>query len=162
MKMNDFVPFLGCSELNVELVNILKSAGADIQSLSRKKLRSQGIEGLELRDLGLFLTFEERQSFERSSGQPRDAGEAILAGVFAYGQGSKTYAEYKGAIPFSKGAVAVRADALREFGTPSKTEVDEDEDTVDWDDWFKNGLQLRCTYRADGSIKVISVSVPLK
>lgn len=160
MTLNELLPFIGCSELNAGLGQLLKSAGANIASLSMKKLRSQGVEGMEIHAQGLALTFNEREDYIRTYAEPKDEGEAILVAVFAYGAGSKTFKPYQGPIPFSKGPIANRQDALREFGTPLRTE--EEDDVVEWDQWVKDGLQMRTTYRDDGSVKVLSFTVPFK
>lgn len=160
MTLDELLPFFGASELDAGLARLLKSAGSDIGLISKKKLRVQGMEGIELHDRGLALTFNEREDYIETYGTPKDAGEAILVAAFAYGAGSKTFRSYAGPIPFSKGPIANREDALREFGTPQQTE--EEDDIVEWDQWIKDGLQVRTTYRDDGSVKNISFSVPFK
>lgn len=160
LTLHELLTFLGASELDAGLARLLKSAGSDIGSISRKKLRMQGMEGIELHDKGLALTFNEREDYIETYGMPKDAGEAILVAVFAYGAGSKTFKPYAGPIPFSKGPIANRQDALREFGTPYRTE--EEDDVIEWDEWNKDGLQVRTTYRDEGSVKIISFSVPFK
>ncbi len=160
MTLNELLPFLGASELDAELARLLKTAGSDIGLISKKKLRAQGMEGIELHDRGLALTFNEREDYIETYGTPKDAGEAILVAAFAYGAGSKTFRPYAGPIPLSKGPIAHREDALRAFGAPQQTE--EEDGVVDWDQWIKDGLQVRTTYRDDGSVKNISFSVPFK
>lgn len=160
MTLNDLLPFLGHSELNANLDQLLKSAGASVQSLSAKTLRAEGSDAIELKSLGLELAFWEREGFERKMGAPKDAGKAILAAVFAYGPGGKSFKPYKGPVPFSGGPIAKRQDALTEFGTPALTE--EDDDVVEWDQWIKDGLQVRATYNDDGSLWNLSFSVPFK
>jgi hypothetical protein len=160
MTLNELLPFFGCSELDAGLAQLLKSAGANIASISKKKLRSQGVEGIELHAQGLAMTFNEREDYIKTYAEPKDAGEAILVAAFAYGAGSKTFKPYTGPIPFSKGPIANRQDALREFGTPHRTE--EEDDVVEWDQWIKDGFQVRTTYRDDGSVKVVSLTIPFK
>jgi hypothetical protein len=33
---------------------------------------------------------------------------------------------------------------------------------VEWDQWIKDGFQVRTTYRDDGSVKVVSLTLPFK
>ena len=160
MTLNELLPFLGCSERDAGLAALLKAAGADIASISMKKLRVQGMEGIEIKPHGLALTFSERDDYIATYAVPKDAGEAILVAAFAYGAGSKTFKAYAGPVPFAKGNVADREDALREFGAPARTE--EEDDVVEWDQWTKDGLHLRATYRNDGSLKVLMIAVPAK
>lgn len=150
MILNKLLPFFGYSELNDDLAKLLEMAGGNIDSLSRKTLRVEGSDAIELKAIGLELAFREREGYERKFATPKDSGEAILAAVFAYGAGSKTYAPYEGPIPFGNGKILNRSDALREFGVPIKTEKDEDNDAIEWDQWLKEGLQLRSSYRDDG------------
>jgi hypothetical protein len=160
MTLNDLLPLLGHSELDANLERLLKSAGASVQSLSAKTLRTEGSDAIELKALGLELAFWEREGYERKVGAPKDAGQAILVAVFAYGRASKSVKPYAGPVPFSSGPIATREDALREFGTPELTE--EDDDVVEWDQWTRQGLQLRATYQEDTSLWNLSFSVPFK
>lgn len=160
MTLKELLPFFGHSELNTDLGQLLKSAGANIQSLSAKTLQAEGSDAIELKSLGLELAFWEREGYEQKIALPKDAGKALLAGVFAYGPGSKRFKPYLGPIPFSDGPVTKREDALRAFGTPQMTETDDD--VVDWDQWAKDGLQLRATYHDDGSLWNLSFSIPFK
>lgn len=161
MKLNDLLPFFGHSELNSDLAQLLKSAGASIQSLSPKTLRTEGSDAIELKSLGLELAFWERGGYERKiAAPPKDAGAAILVAAFAYGAGSKAFKPYTGPIPFSNGPIINRQDALREFGTPHETE--EEDNVVEWDQWIKDGLQVRATYHNDSSLWNLSFSVPFK
>jgi hypothetical protein len=160
MTLNDLLPFFGHSELNTNLDQLLKSAGASVQSLSAKTLRAEGSDAIELKSLGLELAFWEREGYERKMGAPKDAGKAILAAAFAYGPGGKSFKPYTGPIPFSSGPIVNRQDALNGFGTPDVTE--EDDDVVEWDQWTKDGLQVRATYNDDGSLWNLSFSVPFK
>jgi hypothetical protein len=160
MTLTELLPFIGCSELNAGLAELMKSAGGSISSLSMKKLRSQGVEGMEFHAQGLSLTFNEREDYIRTYAEPKDAGEAILVAVFAYVAGSKTFTPYTGPIPFSTGPVATREDALREFGTPARTE--EEDDVIEWDQWLKDGFQMRARYRDDGAVKIVSITLPFK
>ena len=120
----------------------------------------QGVEGIELHAHGLALTFNEREDYLETCGTPKDAGEAILVAAFAYGAGSKKFRPYTGPIPFSDELITNRQDALRQFGAPRQTE--EEDGVIEWDQWIKDGLQVRTTYRGDGSAKIISFSVPFK
>lgn len=160
MTLNDLLPFLGYSELDAGLDQLLRSAGANIQSLSAKTLRAEGSDAIELKSLGLELAFWEREGYERKMGAPKDAGEAILAAVFAYGPGSKSFRSYTGPIPFSSMPIVKRQDALTAFGMPDLTE--DDDDVVEWDQWIKGGLQVRATYHDDGSLWNLSLSVPFR
>lgn len=160
MTLDELLPFFGTSELDAGLAQRLKSAGSDIGSISKKKLRVQGMEGIELHDKGLALTFNEREDYIETYGTPKDAGEAILVAAFAYGAGGKAFKPYAGPIPFSRGPIATRQEALREFGAPHRTE--EEDGVIEWDEWIKDGLQVRTTYRDDGSVKIVSFSVPFK
>ena len=162
MYLNDLVKFIGCSEINFDLVELLASADYSIQNLPQKKIRSQGVEGVDFPSIGLSLTFKDRTAYETRNAPAKDAGKAILAAVFAYGSGSEVFAPYAGPIPFSSGAIVNRTDALRELGPPLKTEVDEDDGIIEWDQWIKGELQLRAEYRADGSLIVFSFSTPLQ
>jgi hypothetical protein len=160
MTLNELLPFFGYSELNSNLAQLLKSAGADIQSLSTRTLRAEGSDAIELKSLGLELAFWERDIYEQKITSPKDAGKAILVAVFAYGPVSKGFKPYLGPIPFSDGPITKREDALREFGTPQETEVDKD--IVEWDQWAKDGLQVRATYHDDASLWNLSFSTPFK
>lgn len=160
MTLNDLLPFLGHSELDTHFEQLLKSAGASMQSLSPKTLRTEGSDAIELKPLGLELAFWEREDYERKMGAPKDAGKAILAAVFAYGPGGKSFKPYQGPIPFGSGPVAGREEALAAFGPPDSTE--EDDGVVEWDQWTKEGLQVRATYNDDGSLWNLSYSVPFK
>lgn len=160
MTLNDLLPFFGHSEWDTNLDQRLKSAGASLQSLSAKTLRAEGSDAIELKSLGLELAFWEREAYERKMGAPKDAGKAILAAVFAYGPGGKSFKPYTGPIPFSGGPIVKRQDALAEFGAPDVTE--EDGDVVEWDQWIKDGLQVRATYHDDGSLWNLSFSMPFK
>jgi hypothetical protein len=160
MTLHELLPYFGASERDAGLARLLQSAGSDIGSISKKKLRVQGMEGIELHDKGLALTFNEREDYLETYGTPKDAGEAILVAAFAYGAGSKTFKPYTGPIPFSKGPIASRQAALGEFGAPHQSE--EEDGVIEWDQWLKDGWQVRATYRDDGSVKIISFSVPFK
>ncbi|MBT2118901.1 hypothetical protein KK141_11250 [Dyella sp. LX-66] len=159
MELDDLLAFLGYSELNTGLNQLLNSAGARIQTLSRKTLRIEGSDAIELKSLGLELAFWERETYERKIATPKDTGKAIFVAAFAYGSGSKGFKPYQGSIPFSNGPITHREDALREFGIPAITEAD---DVVDWDQWIKDGLQVRATYQDDGSLWNLSFSTPFK
>lgn len=160
MTLNDLLPFLGHSELNTNLDQLLKSVGASIHSLSVKTLRAEGSDAIELKSLGLELAFWEREGYERKMGAPKEAGKAILAAVFAYGPGGKRFKPYTGPVPFSGGPIVRRQEALAQFGAPDVTE--DDDDVVEWDQWAKDGLQVRATYHDDGSLWNLSFSVPFK
>lgn len=160
MVLKELIPFFGHSELNANLDQLLKSAGANIQSLSAKTLRTEGSDAIELKSLGLELAFWERESYEQKIAAPKDAGKGILVAVFAYGPTSRGFKPYLGPIPFSDGPITKREDALREFGAPQVTEVDND--MVEWDQWSKDGLQVRATYHDDGSLWNLSFSTPFK
>ncbi len=160
LTLNELLPFIGCSERNAELDRLLKSAGKGIAALSMRKLRSQGVEGIELRPQGLALTFNEREDYIQTYAEPKDEGEAILVAIFAYGAGGKTFQAYAGPIPYSAGPIVNREDALREFGAPLRTEIDEG--VIEWDQWLKDGFQMRATYRVDGSLLRLSFTIPFK
>jgi hypothetical protein len=159
VTLNDLIPFIGCSELDDGLVQLLKSAGANISSSLKKRVRSQGMDGIELLAKGLALTFNEREDYINTYAEPKDDGEAILVAVFAYTSG-KRFNPYMGPIPFTKGPVVNRNDALRELGTPHRTE--EEDGVIEWDQWIKDGFQMRARYRDDASVKIISFTVPFK
>ncbi|MFM9924884.1 hypothetical protein VLK31_17965 [Variovorax sp. H27-G14] len=160
MTLHDLLPLLGHSELDASLEQLLKSVGASARTLSDKTLRTEGSDAIEFKPLGLELAFWEREGYERKAATPRDAGKAIFVAVFAYGPGNKSFKPYVGPVPFSKGPIATREDALREFGTPMLTE--EEDDVVEWDQWLKEGLQVRATYQDDGALWNLSFSVPFK
>ncbi|MFM9924880.1 hypothetical protein VLK31_17945 [Variovorax sp. H27-G14] len=160
MTLNDLLPLFGYSELNADLDQLLSSAGTSVRSLSAKTLRAEGSDAIELKPLGLELAFWEREGYERKVATPKDTGNAIFVAAFAYGPGSKSFKPYVGPVPFSKGPIATREDALREFGAPTLTE--EEDDVVEWDQWLKEGLQVRATYQDDGALWNLSFSVPFK
>ena len=160
MTLNDLLPLLGHSELNADLERLLRSAGASVQSLSAGTLRREGSDAIELVSLGLELAFWEREAYERKVAAPKDAGTAILVAVFAYGPGGKRFKPYAGPIPYGNGPIAGRQDALSAFGAADATE--EDDGVVEWDQWIKDGLQLRTTYREDSPLWNLSFSVPFK
>jgi hypothetical protein len=160
MDLSEVVPFLGCSNVNPGLVELLRSAGADIGALSKKELRETGMDGIELKNKGLSLTFSSRDDYIETYAEPTEAGDAILVGIFAYGAGSRSFKPYPGLIPFSRCPVTRREEALLEFGEPYHTESDDGE--IDWDYWMKNTVQVGVFYRADASIKYVSFSVPFR
>lgn len=160
MTLEDLLPLLGFSERTPDLINMLKPAGFDFGPAFMAKLCEQGMEGFESYATGLAITFNEREGYIEAHAEPRNAGEAILVAVFAYGAGSKTFEPYRGKIPFSNGPVVDRQDAIREFGAPHRSE--EEDDVVEWDQWIKEGLQLRTSYRDDGSVTNIMFAVPYK
>lgn len=156
MTLDELIPYLGYSERNAEFALLMAERGKPFTSFSRRDLRTQGMFGIELPTLGLALTFEGRNGYESHYALPKDDGEFIFAGVFAYPGGSKTVRPYTGPVPFAKTPITSRADALREFGQPDETEIDDG--VLDWDQWIKKGLQVRTTYRADSSLSNISIS----
>jgi hypothetical protein len=160
MILQDLLPFVGCCELDPGFRRVMSEAGVALDDLSKAALRDQGMTGIELHDQGLALTLNERNDYIRAYAQPRDQGQAILVAVFAYGPGSRSFSPYAGAIPFSQQAIADRTAALHAFGPPVESE--DDDGVIDWDQWFKMGLQVRATYRGDGSLRHIMYSVPLE
>ncbi|MFK3781773.1 hypothetical protein [Agrobacterium sp. NPDC089420] len=159
MTLNELLPFLGYSELNSGLAKLLETAGANIRSLSPRTLRAEGSDAIELKTMGLELAFYEREYYENKCATPKDAGEAIFVAAFAYG-GGKAFKRYVGPVPFANAAIGNRQDALREFGAPHRTE--EEEGLVEWDQWIKEGIQVRATYHDDGALWNLSFSVPFK
>lgn len=99
MDLSEVVPFLGCSNSNPGLVEWLRSAGADIGTLSKKELRDTGMDGIDLKKIGLSLTFSSRDDYIDTYAEPTEAGDAILVGIFAYGAGGKTTKPYVGSSP---------------------------------------------------------------
>lgn len=160
MTLDDLLPYLGCSEQNVELAKLLAGVGFDIAVMPGRAQKNFGLGFCELSDLGIELAFNFHTDFKERYGLPRDAGKAIFSGIFAYDNPSKKRRAYIGPIPFSRGPIHARADALREFGPPLRIETEDG--IVEWDQWMKEGLQVRTTYRDDGSLSNLMVSIPFK
>lgn len=158
MTLDKLLPYLGHSEQNPELAELLASVGFDVALMPGRVRRGAGFGHCELKSWGLELAFDSHTVYEDWCGTPKDAGKAILLAVFAYDKPSKTREAYVGPLPFASGPIHDRHDALREFGPPVRTE--EEDGVVEWDQWIKDGLQVRTTYDEDGSLRVFSCSTP--
>ncbi len=160
MELSALLPFLGHSEQNTGLSDLLAIAGFDVSLMPARAQRGGGTGHCELNSLGIELSFQFHTDYKHSFGVPRDAGKAILSGIFAYGQPAKKRKAYVGAIPFSSGPIHDRDDALREFNVPYHTELEDGE--FEWDHWMKGDVQVSAFYREDETIEYVSFSVPLK
>jgi hypothetical protein len=158
MTLDDLLPFLGHSEQDPGLADLLASVGFDVALMPGRVRRGSGHGHCELPSLGLELAFDFHTVFKDWCGAPKDDGKAIFLAVFAYDRPGKKRQAYVGPIPFSGGPIHDRHDALREFGPPVRTETEDD--VVEWDQWIKDGLQVRTTYHEDGSLVSFTYSVP--
>jgi hypothetical protein len=160
MELNALLPFLGHSEQDSGLSDLLATAGFDVSLMPGRAQRGGGTGHCELNALGIELAFQFHTDYKHSYGVPMDGGKAILSAIFVYGQPAKKRKAYVGPIPFSSGPIHDRDDALREFGVPYHTEEEDGE--IDWDHWMKGNVQVGAFYREDTSLKYVSFTVPLK
>lgn len=160
MNLFEFLPFLGHSEQNTQLSDLLASVGFDVAKMPSRAQRGHGFGHFELKPLGIELAFNFHTDYKEAYGIPKDGGKAVLSGIFAYDISNKQRSAYVGPVPFAGGPVHNRQDALREFGPPYHTEQDDEE--VEWDYWMKDGMQVGAFYRTDATLKYVSFSVPLK
>jgi hypothetical protein len=158
MTLDKLLPYLGSSEQNRELADLLASVGFDISVMPGRVQRGAGTGHCELNSLGIELAFYFHTDYKSRFGAPKNDGKAILSAIFAHGNANKVRKAYVGPFPFSPGPIHNRHEALRGFGTPLRTE--EDDGIVEWDQWMKSGLQVRTEYSEDGSLFVCMYSVP--
>ncbi|ANH67316.1 hypothetical protein [Mitsuaria sp. 7] len=159
MNIEDFHQLLGLSNTDQELVAAIAEHGGNVADLSAKNIRELGTDYVNLSEKGLSLAFQSRARFEDSRGTPRGEGPYVLSGMFYYPHGGTDLSTYAGPAPFASDSVRNREDALRAYGEPSRTEEDDDE--IEWDQWSKDGRQLRTSYSEDLQIDTVSVSVPM-
>ncbi|MEI5681390.1 MULTISPECIES: hypothetical protein [unclassified Mesorhizobium] len=160
MELSALLPFLGHSEQNTGLSDLLATAGFDVSLMPGRAQRGGGTGHCELNSLGIELAFQFHTDYKHSFGVPKDGGKAILSAIFAYDRPGKKRQAYVGPIPFSSGPIHDRNDALREFGDPFHTEQEDGE--IDWDHWMKGDVQVGAFYREDATAKYVSFAVPLK
>lgn len=160
MNVSEILPFLGHTEQSAGLSSLLLSTGFDVAQMLGRVQRGHGVGHLELKPLGIELAFQFHTDYKETYGTPEDEGKAVLSGVFAYDKAKKDRKAYNGPVPFTRGPLRNRSDALREFGVPYHTEQDDDE--IDWDYWLKGGVQVGAFYRPDTTIEHLSFSVPFK
>jgi hypothetical protein len=159
MNIEDFHQLLGLSNTDQELVAAIAEHGGNVADLSAKNIRELGTDYVNLSEKGVSLAFQSRARFEDSRGAPRGEGPYVLSGMFYYPHGGTDLSTYEGPAPFASEGVRNREDALRAYGAPSRTEEDDDE--IEWDQWGKDGRQLRTSYSEDLQIDTVSVSVPM-
>jgi hypothetical protein len=158
MTLDTILPFLGHSEQDPGLADLLASVGFDVSLMPGRAQRGAGTGHCELNSLGIELAFDFHTGYKTRFGMPKDGGKAILSAIFAYGKPNEMRAAYVGPIPFSRSPIHNRDDALREFGLPLRTE--EEDGIVEWDQWVKDGVQVRTEYFDDGSLFICTYSVP--
>jgi hypothetical protein len=159
MNIEDFHQLLGMTNANHELISAIGEHGGNVADLSPKNIRELGTDYVNLSEKGLSLAFQSRTRFEGSRGTPRGEGPYVLSGMFYYPHGGTDLGTYTGPAPFASEGIRNRDDALRVYGDPSRTEEDDDE--IEWDQWGKDGRQLRASYREDLQIDTVSISVPM-
>jgi hypothetical protein len=160
MDANALIAFLGHTNGNSNFKALLGSNGISSE-LAIKKLKSEGMAHIEAKALGLEMVFDEIDGFRRKRREPNeDGGEGVLSGVVFYPNGSKSYSEFVGSTPFGLKDMKTRDEFHRIFGSPLKTE--DDDGQLEWEQWLRDGKQIRATYREDGTIKLVSISIPLK
>jgi hypothetical protein len=159
MNLEDFHQLLGLSNTDRELIDAIAEHGGNVADLSPEDIRELGTDHLNLSQKGLSLAFQSRVRFEMSRGTPRGEGPFVFGGMFYYPDGGTDLSPYEGPAPFASEGVRNRADALRVYGEPSRTEEDDGE--IDWDQWSRDGRQVRASYREDLVIDTVSVSVPM-
>lgn len=160
MQVSNFLPYLGYSEQNAELSNLLATIGFDASKIPGRAQRNSGSAFCELKSCGIDLAFDFHTNYKPSFGAPKDEGKAILCCIFVYPHGRKAEKKkpYEGSIPFSSAPVRTRAEALQAFGDPYETQEDDGE--IDLDHWRRDELQVTATYRGDLTIGHIGFSLP--
>lgn len=160
MQVSDFLPYLGHSEQNAELSDLLMRIGFDASKMPAKTQRNQCSAFCELKSQGIDLTFYFHTQYRPCFGTPKSEGKAILCCIFVYPNGKKSEKTkpYEGSIPFSSVAVRTRDEALQAFGSPYETQEDDGE--IDLDHWRRDELQITARYRIDLTIDHIGFSFP--
>ncbi|ALV07676.1 hypothetical protein DES44_1244 [Roseateles depolymerans] len=159
MRTEMLYQILGLTNTDESLISAIAEIGGKVETLSPKNIRELGTDYVNITNRGISLAFQARARFEMSRGTPRGAGPYVLSGIFYYPHGGEDLDPYVGCAPFSASPVSTRDEALLHYGTPDRTEEDEEE--IDWDQWSKEARQLRTSYRSDLTISTISVSIPL-
>ena len=159
MKIQDLNQLLGLTNTDQALIDAISQLGGDVAKLSAKKMREEGSDFVNLVDAGVSLAFLTRAGYESDHATPRGAGPFVFGAAFYYPFGGSEVEAFAGPSPFADSTLQTREDALRAYGTPDITEEDDDE--IDWDEWEKDGLQVRVSYKSDLRISDISVAVPM-
>lgn len=158
MRIEELHNVLGLTNVDAPLQQAIEAEGGSVQVLSPKKFRDLGSDFVNLNDKGVSLSFLTRSDFEDEHGVPGGAGPYVLSCIFYFPFGEGDAQPYEGVAPFSGAALKSRDDALQAYGAPHKTEDDDGE--IEWDEWIKDGRQLRVSYTSELAIQDISVSVP--
>lgn len=159
MNAEDLHLVLGMTNTDQPLISAIAEHGGNVADLSAKNIRELGTDYVNLGEKGLSLAFQSRARFEDSRGQPRGEGPYVLAAIFYYPNGGTDLSPYSGPAPFVSEPLRNREEALSAYGEPTRTEADDDE--IDWDQWGREGRQLRANYREDLTIDTVSVSAPM-
>ncbi|ALV07675.1 hypothetical protein [Roseateles depolymerans] len=160
MTTDQLVHLLGFTNIDGALVEAIKANGSSVDALSPKRMKETTSDYVSLVDKGVVLSFTPREYYSRDYGEPQGAGPFVMTGVFYYPNGSSEVSAYRGPVPFAKGAVLNRDQALLALGEPEET--DEEDGEVYWDLWSVESRLLQVSYRKDLSTAAITVCLPKK
>ena len=161
MKLENMHELLGLTDQDQALLAAVKEHGGTVDKLSKSKLSELGSDFVYFSQQGVDLAFNSPESFQNDyQKQPRGPGPFVLACIFYYATKSSKHEAYTGPAPFFGKSFRNREEALAVCGKPDHTELDDGE--IWWDDWNKDGVSFRATYRDGAELKDMSVSFPYK
>lgn len=156
---DQFPALLGLTELDAPLVATIlaRVPGAPgATELSQRQLRAIRAGFVAFKDLGVVLSFSEREDYVEDFGEPRGAGTQVLGALFYYPEGSEEVDAFEGVAPFADEPVPTREDALRAYGEPD--DADEEDGVVEWEQWQLEGYDLSLDYAEDGAVLTLTVT----
>ena len=159
MEAENLYLLLGLTNTDETLVAAIASQGGSVENLSPRNIRDLGTDYVNVQNKGISLAFQSRARFEETRGSPRGDGAYVLTTIFYYPNGGEDLEPYMGQAPFASHSVSSRAEALLNYVRPDRTEEDDDE--IDWDEWRKDGHQVRVSYFSDLTVSTILVSIPM-
>lgn len=160
MNKEHLFTLVGATNTDAVVIDAVRAHGASVDSISPKKMKELTVDFLHLTDQGVVLSFIPREFFAKSYHEPVGAGPYAVNTVFYYPNGSDKVAAYQGNVPFAKGPVRTRDEALAQFGQPETT--DEEDGEIFWDLWSKEGQLIQAEYGDDLSVNFVAVSIPKK
>lgn len=160
MNTEQLFTLVGSTNADAALIEALEKNGASIDAISPKKMKELTADFVHLSDKGVVLSFIPREFFAKDYHEPIGVGPFALNTVFYYPNGSDKVSAYSGNIPFAKGAVRTRSDALAEFGAPQTT--DEEDGEIFWDLWSKDGRLIQVEYNDDLLVNFVAIGIPKK
>jgi hypothetical protein len=157
MNQENLHQLIGLTNVDTQLIQTLGEFGADVKTLSLKRLKELDVDHIHLPKNGISLGFEPRAAFESDHGvAPRGEGPYVLSTVFYFPEGSGDTEAYKGVAPFASAAVTTREQALAAYGEPTETEEEDGE--IDWDFFNVHDHLVKVSYD-DRTVSTISVSM---